>query len=392
MSEVDETDTQGESVPGDTEPHEIGGTYAKYVLGVLFIVYIFNFIDRQILSILAEDIKTDLGISDAQIGFLFGTAFAVFYALFGIPLGKLADVWDRKSLISVGLLFWSIMTALSGTARSFIALGAYRMGVGVGEASASPSAYSMLGDYFPPKMRATVMALYSSGVYVGSGIGMFLGAWIVQSWNTTYAEGGAPYDLVGWQVAFFVVGLPGILMAVWVWTLREPVRGLSEGIVSAEKHPHPFQEFFKQMAAVVPPLTIMSLVRAGAPRKLLVANLMFAGLIVIIAWGLILWLGETARAQWIALGIGIYAAISWAQNMSVRDRVTFVMIFRCNALLLGVIGFACITFITYGLGFWFSPYFIREHGENIVTVGKNFGLAGAIGGFIGVSSGGFLSD
>lgn len=120
MPEVDETETQGESVHADTEHHEIGGAYAKYVLGVLFLVYIFNFIDRQILSILAEDIKTDLGISDAQIGFLFGTAFAVFYALFGIPLGKLADVWNRKSLISVGLLFWSIMTALSGTARSFL--------------------------------------------------------------------------------------------------------------------------------------------------------------------------------------------------------------------------------------------------------------------------------
>lgn len=392
MADVDEAETQGEGAPRDIGHHVIGGAYAKYVLGVLFLVYIFNFIDRQILSILAEDIKTDLGISDAQIGFLFGTAFAVFYALFGIPLGKLADVWERKSLISAGLFFWSIMTALSGTARSFLALGAYRMGVGVGEASASPSAYSMLGDYFPPKMRATVMALYSSGVYVGSGIGMFLGAWVVQSWNSTYAEGGAPYNLLGWQVAFFIVGLPGILMAAWVWTLREPVRGLSEGIVSAAEHPHPFQEFFKQLAAVVPPLTIMSLVRVGAPRKVLVANVVAAGVIAVVAWGLILWLGETAMAQWIALGIGVYAAISWVQNMSLRDRVTFVMIFRCNALLFGVIGFACITFITYGLGFWFSPYYIREHGENILTVGRNFGLAGAIGGFIGVSSGGVLSD
>ena len=120
-----------------------------FVLGVLFVVYIFNFVDRQILSILAEHIKADLGLSDAQIGFLYGTAFAVFYAIFGIPLGKLADNWNRKNLIGIGLGFWSIMTALSGTARSFLALGTYRIGVGIGEASATPAALSMLSDYYP---------------------------------------------------------------------------------------------------------------------------------------------------------------------------------------------------------------------------------------------------
>lgn len=127
---------------------EIGGRYAKYVLFVLVLVYVFNFIDRQILSILAEEIKADIGISDAQIGFLYGTAFAVFYAVFGIPLGRLADVWVRKSLISLGLSFWSVMTALSGTARDFGSLAVFRFGVGVGEASATPAAFSMLSDYF----------------------------------------------------------------------------------------------------------------------------------------------------------------------------------------------------------------------------------------------------
>ena len=124
-----------------TERDEVGGRYAWYVLVVLVIVYVFNFIDRQILSILAEEIKADIGLSDSEIGFLYGTVFAVFYAIFGIPLGRLADVWVRKSLIAIGLAFWSAMTALSGTARSFPVLGAYRIGVGVGEASASPAAY-----------------------------------------------------------------------------------------------------------------------------------------------------------------------------------------------------------------------------------------------------------
>src|SRR5215470_13391913 len=115
--------------------------YPSYVLAVLVVVYVFNFLDRQILSILAERIRADLGVSDAQLGFLYGTAFAVFYALFGIPLGRLADVWDRRRLIAIGLAVWSAMTASSGLARGFAQLTAARIGVGVGEASASPAAF-----------------------------------------------------------------------------------------------------------------------------------------------------------------------------------------------------------------------------------------------------------
>lgn len=213
--------------------------YANYVLFVLVLVYVFNFIDRQILSILAQDIKADLGLSDASLGFLYGTAFAVFYAIFGIPLARLADIWTRKNLISVGLSFWSLMTALSGTARSFFSLATYRIGVGVGESSASPAAFSMLGDYFPPRLRATAVAIYSSGVYIGSGIGMVIGGQVVDRWNKAYLPGEAPFGLAGWQVAFFVVGIPGLLMAVWVWTLREPVRGKSEGLPEPPTHPPP---------------------------------------------------------------------------------------------------------------------------------------------------------
>jgi len=159
-----------EDAPNPEDHPQIGGAYARYVLIVLMLVYVFNFIDRNILSILAEDIKADLGLTDSQLGFLYGTVFAVFYAIFGIPLGRLADIWTRKNLISIGLFFWSGMTALSGTARSFTSLGIYRVGVGVGEASASPAAFSMLGDYFPPRLRATVLSIYSSGVNIGGGI------------------------------------------------------------------------------------------------------------------------------------------------------------------------------------------------------------------------------
>jgi MFS family permease len=138
--------TKNQSAGGGDDA--VNSKYARYVLLVLIVVYVFNFIDRQIISILAEEIKADLGIGDAEIGFLYGTAFAIFYAVFGIPLGKLADVWNRKSLIAIGLSFWSLMTALSGFAKNYTALAACRFGVGVGEASATPAAFSMLSDYF----------------------------------------------------------------------------------------------------------------------------------------------------------------------------------------------------------------------------------------------------
>ena len=172
------------------EQPKTGGWYAHYVLGVLVIVYVFNFIDRNILSILAEEIKADLAVTDAQMGFLYGTAFAVFYAVFGIPLARFADVWVRRSLISAGLVVWSGMTALSGLARSFPVLAICRIGVGIGEASASPAAYSLLSDYYAPERRATVIAIYSAGVFIGAGVGLFLGGYILDTWAVLVPESG----------------------------------------------------------------------------------------------------------------------------------------------------------------------------------------------------------
>ena len=194
---------------------KVGGVYAHYVLFVLLIVFIFNFIDRNILAILSQDIQADLRIGDAEMGFLYGTVFALFYAVFGIPLARFADVWVRRSLISGGIFFWSLMTALSGLAQSFPMLAMLRIGVGVGEASATPAAYSMLSDYYSPKVRATVLAIYSSGAYIGGGIGLFLGGFLLESWTTMFPDPtDAPLQLKGWQAAFMAVGLPGILMLV----------------------------------------------------------------------------------------------------------------------------------------------------------------------------------
>ena len=369
--------------------NERSESYARYVLGVLVLVYVLNFLDRQIVSILAERIKADLGLTDGEIGFLYGTAFAVFYAVFGIPLGRLADVWDRRLLISLGLAFWSGMTALSGLARNFGEFAAARIGVGIGEASASPAAYSMLSDYFPAARRATVLAIYSSGIYIGAGLGLGLGGLVVDRWDAAYAAGDAPFGLRGWQVAYFVVGLPGILFAFWVRRLREPVRGASDGIPSPP-HPHPFREFARELTAVVPPFTVLHLRLAGAGPSVLATNLGAAVAVVALAAVMIRWLGTPA--QWIALGLGVYAAISWAQALRLRDPVAAELLFRTPTLRWGGVSFAFLAFAGYGGGFWLPPYFIRAYAVPAAEAGLVIGGISAVAGWLGTTVGGIVAD
>ena len=222
-----------EAIAPQSRENEPVPAYSWYALSVLVLVYVLNFIDRQILSILANDIKADLGVDDAYLGFLYGTAFAIFYALFGIPLGRLADSWKRVRLMTVGLALWSAMTAFSGFARDAATLSVARIGVGVGEATASPSAYSLISDWFPARLRATALAIYSSGLYIGGGVSLAIGGVIVDRWNTAFPDGDPVAGLAGWQAAFIAVGLPGLLLAAWVATLREPLRGAIDGTFCA---------------------------------------------------------------------------------------------------------------------------------------------------------------
>jgi MFS family permease len=375
----------------DAPPIEqVGGTnYGRYVLFVLIIVYIFNFIDRQILSILAEEIKLDLGIGDAEIGFLYGTAFAIFYAVFGIPLGRLADVWNRKNLISIGLSFWSAMTALSGFAQNFTHLAVCRFGVGIGEASATPAAFSMISDYFSPKVRATVLAIYSSGIYLGSGIGLFLGGAIVQSWHAWYPDPTlAPLGIKAWQAAFLAVGIPGILMAIWVWTLKEPIRGASEGLVTP-KHPHPFKAASSSFMSVLPGFSLFALYQAGGIRAVAM-NLIYASGVVALFYGL--YVVMPTLLQWIALGIGVYITITWIHYQKLTDPACYGMMFKSKAFLASTVGFPAISFVTYGIGFWSPPFMQRFHGETIADAGLYLGLGSAVGGFIGIVLGGVIAD
>lgn len=369
--------------------NERSEAYARYVLGVLVLVYVLNFLDRQIVSILAERIKADLGLSDDQIGFLYGTAFAVFYSLFGIPLGRLADAWDRRKLIAIGLAFWSTMTALSGFARNFVELAAARIGVGIGEASASPAAYSMLSDLFPARKRATVLAIYSSGIYLGVGLGLGLGGLVVDRWDAAFPGAAAPFGLRGWQVAYLVVGVPGILFSLWVRSLREPVRGGLEGLATPPS-PHPFRDFAIELRAVLPPLTILHLVLSRAGARRIASNL--AAAVGIGSGAAFLAIATGSTIQWISLGIGVYATVSWAQSLALRDPVAAALLFRTPSLLWGGLAFSLLAFAGYGIGFWTAPFFIRVHGVSEGEAGLVLGGTAAVAGWLGTTLGGIAAD
>ncbi|HIG39089.1 MAG: MFS transporter [bacterium] len=198
-----------------TEEFHVTDRYRTYVLCLVVLVYVINFIDRQIFSILIEPIRAEIELSDLQLGLLGGIAFAIFYTLAGIPIARWADVGSRRNIISLALVIWSCMTMFTGTAKSFGALIIARVGVGIGEAGCSPPIHSLISDYFPPEKRGTALSIYALGIPIGAAIGTLVGGWI-----------GAEF---GWRMAFFIVGIPGVLVAVLVrFTLREPPRGFSE--------------------------------------------------------------------------------------------------------------------------------------------------------------------
>lgn len=371
---------QEDTAAGSEAP---ASAYSWYVLGVLVVVYILNFIDRQILSILAVDIKSDLALTDGQLGFLGGAAFAVFYALFGVPLGRLADRWHRVRLLTIGLVLWSTMTALSGFARNYLTLSLARMGVGVGEATASPTAYSLISDYFPSRQRATALAIYSSGLYLGGGVSLLIGAKISQVWDATYPGGGMG-GLVGWQAAFLAVGVPGLLLAVWVMSLREPERAPMEG---ASRN-HPLRDFLVDLSMLLPPFTLYHAMRRGSAATLV--NLAMAGAMTALALVMIQLTGNVP--QWSSVAFGYYAVFSWASTLRRHDPATFRLIWGTPAFICTALGYGLVSLGAYALAFWSAPY-----AETVLGLPKNelafvLGGSGALSGFLGVILGGRMSD
>lgn len=191
--------------------------YSYYALALLMFVYVMNFLDRQIIYILFPLIKKEMAFSDSQLALLGATAFAIFYTLLGIPFGRIADKSSRTKMIAAGLAIWSLFSGLTGFADGFWTLFFCRLMVGVGEATLGPAAISLLADYFPPGKRGTVTSIYSMGIAIGAGLAALLGGYLIQ---------------FGWRNAFFIIGFPGVAIAVMVFLLKEPARSakLSENI------------------------------------------------------------------------------------------------------------------------------------------------------------------
>ena len=194
---------------GETAP--VPKSVRNYTLAMLVLIYASSHVDRQIVSILAESIKLELMLSDTQLGFLIGLSFALFYATLGIPIAILADRYSRRNIIAISVVVWSAMTAFSGMAANYFQLALARIGVGIGEAGSSPPSHSMISDLFPPESRATAMGIYATGINIGVLIGFLVGGWIDQ-WY-------------GWRMAFFVVGIPGVILGLLMFfTVQEPAR------------------------------------------------------------------------------------------------------------------------------------------------------------------------
>ena len=301
----------------ETPPHEqqtalITPEYRRYALFVLFLVFTSSHVDRQILAILLEPIKHELVLSDTQLGFLSGIAFAIFYATLGIPMAMWADRSNRRNIITLALTMWSGMTVLCGMAANFSQLALARIGVGVGEAGSSPPSHSIIADMYAPTERATAMGTFSLGINCGLLIGFSVGGWI----NQWY----------GWRAAFWVVGAPGLMLALLVrYSLREPPRGYAEGLQSVS-HEAP------SLGAVV------SYMWSTPALRHIVAGTTLASFV---GYGVVLWLPSFlmrshglqsgAIGMLLALGFGVFGGVG--TFMGGRSRTAWV-----NAIFAGACG------------------------------------------------------
>ena len=210
--------------------------YAWYVIFVLVLAYTFSYVDRTILTLMVGPIRESLQINDVQVSLLHGLAFAIFYTLLGIPIARYADTMNRVWIISIGIGVWSIMTALCGFARNFWTMFLARVGVGVGEAALSPAAYSIIADYFPPEKLSRALSVYTSAIYLGSGLALILGGAAIAAVPAIDMPGFGAME--PWRVVFLIVGLPGLLVIALMTTVREPVRtGLLKGTKAGEGLP-----------------------------------------------------------------------------------------------------------------------------------------------------------
>ena len=355
----------------------------------LMAVSIFINADRSLMSILMESIKMDFEITDAEVGFIFGTSISVFYALFSIPLGRLADVWNRKKLTAIGIGACGAMIAVTGSAKSFLALALCRIGVGIGESSAGPAAISMVADIFPARWRASAMSIMASGANVGTGLGLFAGGYTLDAWNSAYPDSQlAPLGLKGWQASILLLALFGLILSWILSTLKEPKRGQSDGL-EIPLYPHPFRDTWEVMKTVFPGFSLVVLWRLSGIRGVGINLLVLLGLGFVV---FVLSELTDGAAQWIAFLFGVYCVSSWAQAISFRDTAMFNMIFKCRTLVLMFVGAAFFFFVNAGVLTWVAPLFQRVYNVSASQAGLAIGLGSVVGGLIGTVLGGVIAD
>lgn len=379
---------------------------AWWALTLVALAQAMSLLDRQILAILAPAIKADLKVGDAEMGLLYGTVFALFYALFSLPLGRLADGWVRTKLLALSIAFWSAATALGGAASSFGMLAVSRLGVGIGEGSVSPAGTSLIYDYWPRHRRGFVMAVLASAIALGLGGSLILGGVAASWWSERFAAGGAPLGLRGWQFAFLVAAIPGFVLAIALHRLPEPTRGAMDGIPTA-LDPAPFRASLMVLGAVIPGGNWLTLRARRAPTRTWLANL--AALAGIVAAALVL-IAVTERyaprppldfgafsisphvLQWSVIGFGVYVMVNLVQELRLSDRQAFRVMTRSPTLLAAMAVGTLQSVINYGM-MGFNPSFImRYYGLTMAETALQFGLVSAAMGILGPLLWGPLSD
>ena len=376
-----------------------------YALFLVSAAQAMSLLDRQILSILANDIRADLNIGNAEIGLLYGTVFALFYALFSLPLGRLVDGWVRTRLLAICLAAWSFFAGLSAFAGGFALLAISRLGVGIGEGATQPAANSIIFDSLPRSRRGVGMAGLGIGLALGLGLSMALGGIVAQWWNGLYPDGNAPLGFSGWQLAFIVAALPGFPLAWLIWRLKEPVRGAMDGIVAPED-PAPFKASANVLGSVVPGSNWFYLWRRGAGAAQWLINI--AGLVVILAsafalvrlaqgfsprppleiWGASL---DPHWMQWGVAAFGAFVVLNLFQSFKLNDPAAYRVILSPSLILLMLVG-GLQTAINYGVMAFTPTMLITKFGLSQAEAGVQFGLLAAALGMAGPIAAGPLSD
>ena len=379
---------------------------AGYALALVALTNTMSLLDRNILAILAPRIKHDIGIGDAEMGLLYGTVFALFYALFSLPLGRLADGWVRTRLLGITLAFWSLATGLAAAAQGFALLAVSRLGVGIGEGAAQPAGFSLVMDHYARPRRGFAMAVIAAAIALGLGGSSALGGVAADWWDHLHPAGAAPLGLKGWQFAFLVAALPGFILAALLYRMPEPQRGRLDGIASPPD-PQPFRASLALLGAVTPGANWLALAARRAAARYwtvnLVATVVIVALAVALAWVTSalsprppLHFGSLAVSphalQWAVVGFGALVVVNLLQRLRLADRPTFVCLTRSPALLL-CLGIAALQMmINYGT-MGFTPSFLMKHyGLSPAATGLQFGLLAAALGIIGPMIAGPLSD